>query len=579
MPDVLAKRREPVPDSFDELRSLIVGPEQRELQTIQAHLLDPAVQVRDVSRVLPDAIAIRSGDPQLTRALAPTIEEALTDSVKRDPRPLADALFPVMGPAIRKAITHTLATMMESLNRTIEHSVSLRGLQWRWTALRTGRPFAEVVLLNTLQYRVEQVFLVHRETGLPLLHLSADPRAVTEADQISAMLTAIQDFVHDSFRTPAADGLDALRVGELTVIVEQGPQAILAGVVRGGPPIGLRTTFAEALEAIHLRFGPELESFNGDASPFERARPVLETCLVSKYKGRTSAPSYRGWKIAGALAAIALAAWAFVSYRERQRWNTYVDRLRAEPGIVVVADGRSGGRRTVSGLRDPLSADPAALASASGLQPASIGFQWEPYQAIRPAFVEARARDLLHPPSGVSFTYADGVLRAEGAAPARWIAETERLAPALAGVRRFVYGGVAPEARLKSEIESVAVLFPRGQSRPLPGQEAAVQRLTTSLTELNDLMRQRGQRVTIDVVGNTDADGSDAENGPLSRQRADVVIGLLPTARLDAMQFAPRGVGSVAPVATGGTDEAKGRNRRVSLAVVLPAAGGAENRR
>jgi hypothetical protein len=34
MPDVLAKRREPVPDSFDELRSLIVGPEQRELQTI-----------------------------------------------------------------------------------------------------------------------------------------------------------------------------------------------------------------------------------------------------------------------------------------------------------------------------------------------------------------------------------------------------------------------------------------------------------------------------------------------------------------------------------------------------------------
>jgi outer membrane protein OmpA-like peptidoglycan-associated protein len=85
--------------------------------------------------------------------------------------------------------------------------------------------------------------------------------------------------------------------------------------------------------------------------------------------------------------------------------------------------------------------------------------------------------------------------------------------------------------------------------------------------------------VTIDVVGNTDADGSDAENGPLSRQRADVVIGLLPTARLDAMQFAPRGVGSVAPVATGGTDEAKGRNRRVSLAVVLPAAGGAENRR
>ena len=67
-------------DSFDELRALLVGPEQRELMALQAHLLDPAIQVRDVSRVLPDAIALRSSDPQLTRALAPSIESALTAS-------------------------------------------------------------------------------------------------------------------------------------------------------------------------------------------------------------------------------------------------------------------------------------------------------------------------------------------------------------------------------------------------------------------------------------------------------------------------------------------------------------------
>ena len=414
MAEALSKRREPAPGSFDELRSLIVGPEQRELRTIQAHLLDPSKQVRDVSRVLPDALALRSGDPQLTRALAPSIEEALTASVQRDPRPLADALFPVMGPAIRKAITHTLASMMESLNRTVEHSVSVRGLQWRWTALRTGRPFAEIVLLNTLQYRVEQVFLIHRETGLPLLHLSADPRGLPDADQISAMLTAIQDFVHDSFRTPASDGVDALRVGELTVIVEQGPLAILAGVVRGAPPVGLRPAFQEALETVHLRFAAELEDYNGDSAPFDRARPVLETCLVSRYRGRTAAPSYRGWAIAAAVLALTAAAWMFAGYRERQRWNAYVDRLRAEPGIVVVSSGRSGGHGTISGLRDPLSTDPSTLTAGSGLSLSSIAFQWEPYQAIRPAFIEARARDLLRPPAGVSFKYDDGVLRADG---------------------------------------------------------------------------------------------------------------------------------------------------------------------
>src|SRR6188472_787698 len=215
-------------DSFDELRALLVGPEQRELMALQAHLLDPAIQVRDVSRVLPDAIALRSSDPQLTRALAPSIEVAVTASVRRDPRPLADALFPVMGPAIRKAIAHTLAGMMESLNRTVEHSLSWRALQWRWTAFQTGKPFAEIVLLDTLEYRVDQVFLIHAETGLLLQEVWSEPRAVRDTDQVSAMLTAIRDFVRDSFKTSDGDTLDALRVGELSVIVEQGPHALLA---------------------------------------------------------------------------------------------------------------------------------------------------------------------------------------------------------------------------------------------------------------------------------------------------------------------------------------------------------------
>ena len=43
---------------FAELRSLIVGPEQRQLRTIQTRLDDPATQARDVSRVLPVAMLV-----------------------------------------------------------------------------------------------------------------------------------------------------------------------------------------------------------------------------------------------------------------------------------------------------------------------------------------------------------------------------------------------------------------------------------------------------------------------------------------------------------------------------------------
>ena len=62
---------------------------------------------------------------------------------RSNPGPLADALFPVMGPAIRKAVAAALAGMVEALNRTLEHSLSWRSIAWRLEALRTGNRSAK----------------------------------------------------------------------------------------------------------------------------------------------------------------------------------------------------------------------------------------------------------------------------------------------------------------------------------------------------------------------------------------------------------------------------------------------------
>ncbi|HSC26695.1 MAG TPA: OmpA family protein [Vicinamibacterales bacterium] len=542
-------------DSFEELRSLIIG--------------DNPVKARDVSRVLPEAIVLRAGDPNLTKALTSSVEEAITSSVRRNPRPLADALFPVIGPAIRKAIVQALASMTETLSRTIEHSVSWRALRWRWTAWRTGRPFAEIVLLQALEYRVEQVYLIHRETGLLLHHVPHDPQAGPDADQVSAMLTAIRDFVSDSFHAGAGDSLDALRVGELSVIVEQGPHAVLAAVVRGGTPLSVRAVIQDALESIHLHMAGEFESFRGDAAPFDRTRPILEDCLVTQFRPSRLRPSYRGWIFAGTMILVAAGIWAFFVVRERQRWNAYLESLRAEPGLVVLASGRRDGRYFVAGLRDRLARDPVSIAAASGLPPGSVDGRWEPYEGLHPAFVASRARDLLRPPPGVTLEYRDEVLTASGPAPERWIVESERLAPAISGVRRLEFAGIPAAERLRAQIESTAVLFPTGRSRIAPGHEDVVRQLEELLRELNETVRLRQRRARIEIVGHTDADGSDAANLALSQARADVVLTMLQSPLFDALDLTARGVGSSEPLTSGAFEADKARNRRVALRVSL----------
>src|SRR5262249_60500391 len=127
-----------------------------------------------ISEVLPDAILLRAGrDPSLMKALEPLLEKALADSVRKDPRVLAEALFPVIAGAVRRAVASALQSLLESLNQIVETSVSVRSVGWRIEAVRTGKPYAEVALLRSLLYRVEQVFLIQNETGLLLQHVIA----------------------------------------------------------------------------------------------------------------------------------------------------------------------------------------------------------------------------------------------------------------------------------------------------------------------------------------------------------------------------------------------------------------------
>ncbi|ETW98582.1 MAG: hypothetical protein ETSY2_42605 [Candidatus Entotheonella gemina] len=275
--------QEQVQDGFDELRQLLLEPEREQLQQLEGRLERWRPDPDGLGRMLPEALVRRPNpDAVLGKALVPATEEAIRLSVKQDPDVLSVAIAPVMMPAIRKAIEQALKSMMQSLNQALEHSISIRGLRWRWEAMRTGKPFAEVVMLHALLYRVEQVFFVHRETGLLLWHVAAEPDGMQDPEAVSGMMTAIQDFVHDSFQVADDAALDTFEVGALTGWVERGPKAYLAALIRGNPPQDIRTTLQDTLARLHNEYHDALDEFQGDNTSFATTEPVLEACLLSQ---------------------------------------------------------------------------------------------------------------------------------------------------------------------------------------------------------------------------------------------------------------------------------------------------------
>jgi OOP family OmpA-OmpF porin len=523
------------PDELSELRGLLLAPEQTQLGNLQERLDNPARYAEDVSRVLPDALTLSiSRSKKLANALMPTVEEAIGVSVKKNPQRLVDAIFPVMGPAIRKAIATAFSEMVQSLNQTLEYSVSLKGLKWRLEALRTGKSFAEVVLSHTLRYRVEQVFLIHQETGLLLQHVEAGAAAVQDVDLVSGMLTAIQDFVHDSFGGEKSDALDSMQVGELTVWIERGSQAVLASVFRGNAPGELRRLMQDALDSIHVEQREALENFAGDTTPFAASRPHLESCIQMQLEAVTRKKPSPMLLAFASFAVLALGVWLFFSIRESRRWNDYLSRLNAEPGLVVVSAEKRGGKYHITGLRDPMAADPSALLPASKIDPKDVTSRWEAYQAAYPEFIVARAKGLLQPSDNVSLSFEEGVLVARGSASHEWILQARRLAPIIPGVVRFGEERLVDRDLARSEMESVkrgieqrAIRFGVGSAEITEDQRNELNSVVSEIQRLGLLAGSQGTQARVEVWGHADQSGSQEINDRLIAARAGQVLSAL----------------------------------------------------
>ena len=566
---------EPDAQAYLELRQLILAPEQEALERLHQRVDDPASRTEDVGSVVAEAIQLRrkqGGDEALSVALAPTIETALRESVRKDPGTLADALFPVMGPAIRRSILETLRSFLESFNQVLDQSLSVKGLRWRLEALRTGRSFTEVALLHSLVFRVEQVFLIHKKTGLPIGNAVASAVATQDPSLVSGMLTAIQDFVRDSFHTSQGQGINRMNVGDLDVWIEEGPYAILACVIRGIAPRELRDRMAEVLENVHREYSAQLDQFDGDSAAFPKVNSELSRCLEHRYKEDTKTKSFGFVYATGALVFILVAGW--LSWRAVQyaRWDRLVNTLREQPGIVITSFGREHGKFVVRGMRDPLAAEPTQFIRTSNVNAGDGEFHWGGYYALDDGIVQQRAKSILSPPSTAILVVKSGVLHVSGAASAGWVKDLQSRALLVPGIHSVELSPELNPSRLalnqaKSQIESAIVKFSVASAALSPAESLALRNLVGNIQSLLQAADTLHQSVTLEVLGHTDSTGAEAVNLDLSQRRADRVAWELGQIGVPERTLRARGVGTTNPLRAEDNEENRQFNRSATFRV------------
>lgn len=513
---------------LDELRSILTGMDQKELEKIKAWLTDVDAFAEDISVAIPLSIKqLVQKRIVLPETLLPIIEEAIESSVLSNPQKLANALFPIMGPAIRKAVAEDLKKMIDSLNRTLESSFSPKRWGWRLQSVFSGRSYAEIVLSHSLLYRVQQVFLIHKRTGIMLQHVVDDSTTAKDPDLISAMLTAINDFVQDSMGVKKDENVESIQVGGYNVWIEQGPHAILAGIVEGNPPLELRETFKQAIEKIHLDLSRSLVHFDGDVSAFDENKDQLMLCLQKQSRHQKTRKPILAIILIIILLGLA-GYWAYGKIESGMRWDSYIGTLEDEPGILVTNTYKKDGKRFVEGMRDPLSKDPSSFLSQFGFVPEQVLSDWGLFYSLNNDFILKRAVKKLEPTDSVLLELNNGLLYLKGTADKQWIEKAKILYPEVLGIDSLNTDSLnAPVAKVKltslvQKIDKMVFEFEYGVTTLSAGQYRQIDTMATVISRMIS-NAEPGLGFEVQVIGYTSNAGNVAGNREYILRRANLI--------------------------------------------------------
>lgn len=415
------------PDSdLQKLRALLLGRQQQDLEALRYRLENPERRADDVASVLVAALKKSPEPEQLSRVISEPTTEAIRVSIRRDSERVAGILYPAVLPAIRKSIEETLQGFLESIDLLLKQQFSAASLKWRFEAWRTGVPFHEIMLRHMLRYQVEQVFLIHRRSGLLIGHVTSSAEVGKDSDAVSAMLSAIESFVKESFSSDKDDHLSRVTVGDRIVYLEHGPNALLASVVRGVATPAYRRKMREINADLHAAYSGQLDTFDGSAEEIPGLTKLLEQALGREFQSQKAGGKGANKKklrlLIGALALTGLLLLGYLTslgYQKRQL-NRLLATVAAQPGIVTSQTAAKGGKWIVHGLKDRDALAPTDLAARYGLSD-KVAFQLEPYLSLAPEIVNQRARRVLNIPASVQSDVEGAVLQLRGKAPLDWL--------------------------------------------------------------------------------------------------------------------------------------------------------------
>lgn len=247
---------------------------EEEIEQLKLQLNDKESQISNYYPIINELLErkISESKEEIADILSPVMGLAIKKQVSESKNDIIDALYPVIGETIKKSISENLKEFYTNINTKIENALKRGLLKKRIQSRISGVNTSEIILKDSFPCYIKEVFLIHESTGIMISHVSASEEdQSSDADLISGMLTAIKDFVSESFKSGGQkEQLYEIQYGDSKIIIERGRYSYFAVVISGLENSIFHDELDNLSTELHKKYHKHLREFDGDINKFIR---------------------------------------------------------------------------------------------------------------------------------------------------------------------------------------------------------------------------------------------------------------------------------------------------------------------
>jgi len=129
---------------------------------------------------------------------------------------------------------------------------------------------------------VDEVFLM-TPTGMLLKHYTRRLRPDQDQDIMAGMLTAVQNFVRESF-DEAGGKLNEIKFENYDILISHSKNVVIAAIISTKKPERLRIQLKIAADDLERQFGEQISHWSGDKKELGDVDLIMKKFLSGKYR-------------------------------------------------------------------------------------------------------------------------------------------------------------------------------------------------------------------------------------------------------------------------------------------------------